>query len=265
MTRSRGPVRPLHLRARRAIRRRLRPGAAAGVFYLPHPDDTMLVSYPRSGSTWMRCLLAAALDPGLDLQGVVLGDVVPDIYQSTEGHLRSLPRPLVVKSHQPPQPGYGRALLLVRHPADVVVSYHRYLRLADYPVTDDPAAFAREVVVGPAPLPRFDTWPRHTRAWLDRGVPVVRYEDLLADPERGLGQALDALGLTASAAAIRGAAQRVTPATLRAIESAQPRHLRSHVGAGGRGTGLRTLDDATLALLRRETAELTDLLGYEVW
>src|SRR2546423_7743737 len=89
--------------------------------------DVFLVSYPRSGNTWLRFLVANALRPEEQATFATVGDVVPDIYDVTNRDLLRLPDPRILKSHEPVDERYRRVAYLVRNPADVALSYYHYL------------------------------------------------------------------------------------------------------------------------------------------
>ena len=72
-------------------------------------DDIFLVSYPRSGNTWMRCLLANLLEPDQKWNITNLARVVPDIHEPWPQDW--LPRrPRLLKSHLPYHADYGRVI-----------------------------------------------------------------------------------------------------------------------------------------------------------
>src|SRR5438270_613556 len=112
-------------RARAAVAPTPPRPAARGLTVLP--TDVLLVSYPRSGNTWLRFLLANALRPAQVATFADVGAVVPDIYDEPDRDLLRRPVPRVLKSHEPFDERYRRVLYLVRHPADVAVSYYHYL------------------------------------------------------------------------------------------------------------------------------------------
>src|SRR5919109_3198459 len=104
------------LRLLRAAVRRPAPGPAARGLTVRR-SDVFLVSYPRSGNTWLRFLLANALRPAEAATFATFGEVVPDIYDETDRELRRRPSPRVLKSHEPFDRRYRRGAYPLRHPA----------------------------------------------------------------------------------------------------------------------------------------------------
>lgn len=183
-------------RRRRAPRPvRARPTAAPRVI---HPDDTFLVSYPRSGSAWLRRLIAVIRDPGSDISVTRIESAVPDIYVAAD-LLEQCPRPRVMKSHEPYTPSYPRVVYLVRDGRDVAVSYYDFRRtLEGYTGSFDD--FAEQFLTGYGL--GFGGWVDHVRSWLlapHRGpFHLVRYEDLHRRPLEVLAGAAAFLGFDAS-------------------------------------------------------------------
>lgn len=44
-----------------------------------YPDDRFLVSYPRSGNTWTRFLIANLLSPDLEVSFLNIDHLIPDV------------------------------------------------------------------------------------------------------------------------------------------------------------------------------------------
>src|ERR1039458_10178071 len=88
------------------------------------PDDTFIVSYPKSGNTWTRFLIGNLLcEDEVDLSNI--NERVPDPEAASKRFLKRLPRPRVLKSHQAFDPRYERVLFIVRDPRDIALSkYH---------------------------------------------------------------------------------------------------------------------------------------------
>ena len=143
------------------------------------PDDLFLVSYPKSGNTWFRFLVAHLR--GHEATFANIEQLVPDIYRSTGREMQRLPSPRVLKSHEPFDPRYPRAIYVVRDPRDVAVSYFHYLRkqrqLEEETTLDE---LVEMFVAGQ--LDRYGTWGENVAGWMtaDRTL-RIRYEDALRD------------------------------------------------------------------------------------
>ena len=102
--------------------------AIAGTHLKVYPDDVFIVSYPRSGNTWMRFLVGELVfQKEIDFHN--LRELIPDIYiyGCTHSFLESLNRPRYIKSHEPYDPRYPKVIYLVRDPRDVAISYYNWL------------------------------------------------------------------------------------------------------------------------------------------
>ena len=93
-------------------------------------DDIFLVSYPRSGNTWIRFLLGTLItEKKIDWENMELG--IPDIYRNTNKKLLKYNRPRFIKSHHSFDERYSKVVYLVRDVRDVIISYYNfYLKLA---------------------------------------------------------------------------------------------------------------------------------------
>ena len=97
----------------------------AGNRFTVYDDDTFLVSYPKSGNTWVRFLLANLLYPNEAVGFANINRLLPAPGVSPRRFLKSLPRPRILKSHEPFDVRFRKVIYLVRDPRDVAVSeYH---------------------------------------------------------------------------------------------------------------------------------------------
>jgi len=184
--------------------RTLRPLARRQLVHYHHLGlrraDALLVSYPKSGTTWLRFLVAHALT-GIEADFDSVRRVFPPL-----GRQRHAPALLadggrLVRSHEPLQPYRGRAgqhvVYLVRDARDVALSYlDHHRRLGRY--TGDVRVFLDAFLAGR--LDGYGPWPDHVlgaQRFATTGVaPVltVRYEELRADPAATLGRVVGFLG-----------------------------------------------------------------------
>ncbi len=226
----------------------------------------MLVSYPRSGNTWMRFVLAALIRPDEDASFLSIKSVVPDVYEATHRELRRLPRPRVIKSHEPYTAGYRRALYLVRDPRDVAVSYY-HLQLRDRDIGPETSieAFVERFVEGR--VGAFGSWDAHVDGWLaarnsGAAVLVVRYEDLLADAATWFGAAAAFARLPHHPSALAAALGASDAAALRRKEE---KYLRSEAAPEGIDRSRRFVRTATSGRYRDELPEVSQRLIEAAW
>src|SRR5215471_15987144 len=85
------------------------PGRRIYVF----PDDTFIVSYPRSGNTWTRFLIASLLHPNEAVTFSNIDRFIPDITAVPRKILRETPRPRVIKSHEYFDLRYNKVIYIV--------------------------------------------------------------------------------------------------------------------------------------------------------
>ena len=78
-------------------------------------DDRFLISYPKSGNTWLRFLLANLLCPdGQQVRLANLDQHVPDVYRHTDEELLARDRPRFMKTHEYLDPRYRRLVYVAR-------------------------------------------------------------------------------------------------------------------------------------------------------
>ena len=174
--------------------RRLRSGA---------PIRLAIVSSPRAGNMWLRRQLVALF--GLEERSAHTPDSVD---------WEALPAGCVLQLHWPRTRAFARTLdrhgfrvlTLARHPLDILVSILQFS--AREPATAcwlDGAGGDERAIIGADPLsPAFRTYATGPRAralldispqWWDRSLFALRYEDLVAGPERELARIVDAVGV----------------------------------------------------------------------
>jgi estrone sulfotransferase len=192
--------------------------------------DTYLVSFPRSGSTWLRCMLTTLVH-STEVTPELVAATVPDVHRSDRTRPRHLD-PLVVKSHTPFVDIPAKVVYLVRDGRDATMSFHSLqMKRNRVPAGTDP----RQLFF------RDDTWPcpwhEHVSGWLDglaarspgRHI-VVRYEDVVADPAPHLEAVARLAGLPAAAADVERAVRLNARRELEAVERVSGAGSLNHLG-----------------------------------
>ncbi len=144
-------------------------------------DDIFLVSYPKSGNTWLRFLLGNIIYENVDFSN--MEKFVPDIYIVNNKKLKAIPKPRILKSHEYFHPKYKKVVYIVRDPRSVAVSYYHYQ--IKFKKIDEKFPFSEFLVNFIAGhYDSFGTWSENIESWLatseadtDKFI-LVRYEDL---------------------------------------------------------------------------------------
>jgi len=254
-----------------------------------------IASFPKSGNTWLRvflanCLMAKREAPGInELRRFTTADVRQDFFDKAAGRpfrgadfddwlmmrpkaLRliaaSRPRTHFVKTHSRierigpydliPPDVTAAAVYLMRNPFDVAPSYARHLGM------DVDAAI--EMMLKPKAMNTSATnifevigrWDAHIASWLGApGLPrhVLRYEDMLADPERTFRILLNFLRAPVTDGRLRRAIRAASFDSLKKQEKARgfierPEHMQSFFTTGKAGGWRDDLTPAQVARLR---------------
>lgn len=189
-------------------------------------SDVVAASYPKSGSTWLRFMIADLAPAGGADDFRTIRRLSPPL-----GQHRSAPRLVesegrFIKTHESLSTFArfpARALYVVRDGRDVAVSMYHFLRkLGVYsgPFDDYLGAFLGGRVVN------YGSWQDHVSSWLAGAarhptrIAVLRYEDLLREeaPER-LQATLSQIGWAVPIEAARAAVQRNDLDSMRRKES----------------------------------------------
>jgi hypothetical protein len=146
-------------------------------------DDVFLVSYPKSGNTWVRFLVGNYLtNCTMDFSNGHL--IMPDIHHDPS-LVNKIPfNPRFIKSHFPFRSEYKKVIYLVRDGRETCVSYFYFLKkMKSLPLdTEFSDYFQNYFYAGKDP---YGDWHTHVFSWTcdnkTDNVLLVRYEDLLSD------------------------------------------------------------------------------------
>jgi Sulfotransferase domain len=167
---------------------------------------TWLASYPRSGNTLFRVAVSRLFGmPSYSVYNDSIFAERPDVanvvgHQNFDESLESLRDSLeayLVKTHDLPGQDAYPAIYLVRDGRDVLVSYAHFALDFERSSQADDADFEtvlRNLIVS---RDAFGGWGPNVAAWSRRTAPtvIVKFEQLIASPERVVEESLAALSL----------------------------------------------------------------------
>ncbi len=247
-----------------ALRRRLRGHDT----FQPRPDDVFLVSYPRSGNTWVRYLLANLLEPHGEWHIENIGTIIPDIHEPwPEAWIARSPR--LLKSHYPYRREYHKVLYLYRDGRDVAISYHHFLSKLHNDQRDFDAFFV-DFLRGRVP---YGAWHEHIASWLfspqeTAFILPVRYYALYHNTAQELQRIGDFLGYHWETDEILTAIQKSSFRRFQQdyhIQKYQSHWSKGFQGGvkGGPGKWKETLTPEQNALFWEATGNISEKLGLE--
>lgn len=236
-------------------------------------DDIFLVSYPKSGNTWLRFLVGNYLSEE-PVTFTSLHTIMPDLYVPES---MSLPvaRPRFIKSHSAFDAGYPRTVYIVRDGRDATVSaffHQKKLRMIDENTTFSeflPAFSA-------SGFPEYGNWSDHVGSWLDHAdsgaVAWFKYEDMLEAPARVLAAVIEFSGLDADPRKVERAVERSSFKSMQAIEAREHDEYFGKIGQvrsdipfvreGKKGGWREYFSEADLAVFNQRHGTMQERLGY---
>ena len=192
-----------------------------------YPDDTFIVSYPRSGNTWTRFLVANLVHPEPPVTFANIERLIPDCEAMSSRYVKRVPRPRIIKSHEYFDPRYKKVIYIGRDPRDVALSYYdfvrKYRQIEDsYPLT----RFVSDFVAGRLSSADWGTWGENVASWVytRNGRPeflLLRYEDMLSDTESELSKVARFLGIQTTRERLIAAVERSSADRMRKLEATQ--------------------------------------------
>jgi sulfotransferase family protein len=243
------------------------------------PDDVFLVSFPRSGNTWARFLIGNLIYGDDPITFVNVDSRIPDIYVLPDRSLRRIPRPRVLKSHEPFDYRYRRVIYIVRDPRDVAVStYHYEVKRRDIPDTYHMDEFLALFLAGDDRVGSWGSWREHVVSWLatrgeGRHFLFLRYEDMLENPEHELAKVALLLNIDPTPERLARAVELSSADRMRGLEKQQfrewvetkrSRQDKLFVRDAKSGGWRVALPQASVEQIETAWGPLMETLGYEL-
>lgn len=242
-----------------------------------YPDDTFLVSFPRSGNTWTRFLVCNLINPDDPVNFAQLESRIPEIYDVTDRALRAFARPRIIKSHECFDPRYRKIIYIVRDPRDVFISYYEF-QLKRRVISDDcsleqflPRFMDSEIE------PKTGCWRDHVVSWIatrggQKNFLPLRYEDMIADTQKESTKIAEFLGLDSNPERIARAVALSSADRMRKLEKEQSqqwketkktREDKPFVGKAASGGWRTILPEQCVAQIESAWREVMRSVGYE--
>jgi hypothetical protein len=237
------------------------------------------VSYPRSGNTWTRFLIANLLHEKEPATFANIERLVPDAEAQSSRALKRTPRPRFIKSHEYFDHRYQRVIYIVRDPRDVVLSYYNFER--KYRHIDDLYPLKKYVenfVNGRLSSADWGSWGQNVGTWLsargrDPNFLLLRYEDMVQNPAQELTRIATFLGIEAGSERLSLVLERSSAQRMRELEQKQSQQwvsTKDHrkdipfVGSASAGGWELKLPDDSVARIESAWASLMQFLDYSL-
>jgi hypothetical protein len=244
-----------------------------------YPDDTFVVSYPRSGNTWVRFLIANLVHPRATVTFANIEKLIPDTSSQSNRALKRTPRPRIIKTHQYFDPRYRKVIYIVRDPRDVALSYYQFQR--KYRQIEDGHPLERYVedfVAGRLISRHWGTWGENVASWTStRGgnanFLLLRYEDMIENTTRELVRIARFLDVEATSERLKEAIGRSSADRMRALEQTESQQWVAtknrrkdipFVGAATAGKWKMHLPSSAIHHIEFAWGDLMSDLGYEL-
>ncbi|NXF97760.1 ST1D1 Sulfotransferase, partial [Eubucco bourcierii] len=179
------------------------------------PDDLLISTYPKSGTTWASEILDMIYQDGDEkrCQRDAIYNRVPFLEMKVPGvpsgveQLEKTPSPRLVKTHLPvrllPSSFWEKnckVIYVARNPKDVVISYYYFYQMAK--IHPDPGTLSEFLENFMAGKVAYGSWFEHVRGWWEKAqekpILYLFYEDMKKDPRQELEKILKFLGKVVS-------------------------------------------------------------------
>src|SRR6202140_3821838 len=243
-----------------------------------YPDDTFLVSFPRSGNTGTRFLVCNLINPDDPVNFAQLESRIPEIYDVSDRSLRAFPRPRVIKSHECFDTPYKKTIYTVGDPRDVFISYYEF-QLKRRVISDDcsleeflPRFMESEIE------PKIGPWRDHAVSWTatrdgQKNFLLLRYEDMVTNTQKETTKIPSFLSLDSNPGRIARAVALSTADRMRKLEKEQSRQWKAtretrqdkpFVRKAAAGDWKSTLPERCVAKIESAWGDVMRSVGYEL-
>lgn len=242
------------------------------------PSDVFITSYPKSGNTWMRFIIANLLysDSKIDLTNIE--NTIPDIHKKSDYKLLKVAKPRFLKSHQAFNPEYPKIIYIVRDIRSIAVSYYHYKTRQEPSYSHlSHHNFTKLLLNGK--LNKFGSWNENVGSWLaaigdnKEKFLLVKYEDLLGNGVETVKEIVNFINLDRSIEEIKIALEKSEMKNLKKMEQKQRNDWEENKRAsnstpffrsGSKNEWKKELDKQTINFIEDQCGYLMQKLGYKI-
>lgn len=240
---------------------------------IQYHDDLYLVSFPKSGATWMDFLMANVhLQMSGQSRNVTFFNVhnfIPDIHDSRDVKPLAMPFPgfRVMKSHSNLNPYYKNVVYVIRDPRDVMVSYYHFMRgLGAFNGTISDFIHSEKYGI--------HAWVKHSNGWWESSpasLPfiLIKFEDLQKDAAGQLIRLYEFIGYDVPMSVIEKAVELSGFDVMKTLEKKLNYGGRpvgknfNFMRKGKSGTSSSDLSAEDMQYIEKVAGALLDTFGYK--
>ncbi|GAA0486481.1 sulfotransferase domain-containing protein [Salinibacillus aidingensis] len=151
-------------------------------------NDIFIASYPKSGNTWMRFLLANLIYSKQRIDFANIEDFIVDIYKRKNNEIKRNNDINIFKTHSYFRPKFtkyksNKVVYIVRDVRDVIISYYQYVQKRKN-TSIEFNDFYNQFLAGD--IDNYGTWGENVGSWLgaskgNSNFLLIKYEDMLED------------------------------------------------------------------------------------
>jgi Sulfotransferase domain len=244
-----------------------------------YPDDTFLVSYPRSGNTWTRFLIANFVYPDKQVSFLNIEKLIPDTSSQSNRALKRTPRPRIIKTHEYFDHRYPKTIYIVRDPRDIALSYYDFQRKYSQIEDDYPLErYVDDFVSGRLISADWGTWGENTASWIfTRGrrkeFLLLRYEDMMKDTVSELARIACFMGIDPETSRLKRAVELSSADRMRQLEKQEQNQWIAtknrrkdipFVGKAKAGGWRTSLPESCVRQIEAAWGDVMTAVGYEL-